>query len=117
MEENFDVEFLDEAVEFLGNLEEKAREKIIYNIYKARITQDKELFKKLTGDIWEFRTSFKKTHYRLFAFWDKTAKVEKLVVSTHGIVKKTKKTPLKEIKKAIQVKEQYFKLKVGNNEK
>ena len=46
MEERFNVEFLDEAVNFLESLEEKAREKIIYNIYKARVTQDNELFKK-----------------------------------------------------------------------
>jgi len=117
MEERFNVEFLDEAVNFLESLEEKTREKIIYNIYKARVTQDNELFKKLSDDIWEFRTLFNKTHYRLFAFWDKTDKVEKLVVSTHGIIKKTKKTPLKEIKKAVQVKEMYFKLKSGSNEK
>jgi phage-related protein len=68
MEERFNVEFLDEAVNFLESLEEKAREKIIYNIYKARVTQDNELFKKLSDDIWEFRTLFNKTHYRLFAF-------------------------------------------------
>lgn len=117
MEEKFNVEFLDDAVKFLENLEEKAREKIIYNIYKARVSQDKELFKKLSDDIWEFRTLFNKTHYRLFAFWDKTDTVEKLVVSTHGIIKKIQKTPSKEIKKAVQVKEMYFKLKSESNEK
>jgi hypothetical protein len=50
---------------------EKVREKIIYNITRARFSIDKEPFKKLTDDIWEFRTLFNKTHYRLFAFWDK----------------------------------------------
>ena len=38
------------------------------------MTQDKELFKKLNDEIWEFRTLYNKTHYRLFAFWDKTDK-------------------------------------------
>lgn len=111
MEERFNVEFLNEAVEFLEGIENKARDKVLYNIYKARATQDQELFKKLSDDIWEFRTLFNRTHFRLFAFWDKTETIEKLVISTHGIIKKTMKTPSKEIKKAIQIKEKYFNLK------
>jgi len=111
MEERFNVEFLNEAVEFLEGIEKKARDKVLCKIYKARITQDQELFKKLSDDIWEFRTLFNRTHFRLFAFWDKTETIEKLVISTHGIIKKTMKTPSKEIKKAIQIKEKYFNLK------
>jgi hypothetical protein len=42
--------------------------------------------KKLTANIWEFRTLFEKKQYRLFAFWDKTNKKETLVLATHGIV-------------------------------
>ena len=102
---------MNEAVEFLEGIEKKARDKVLYNIYKARATQDPELFKKLSDDIWEFRTLFNRTHFRLFAFWDKTETIEKLVISTHGIIKKTMKTPSKEIKKAIQIKEKYFNLK------
>ncbi|HUM89448.1 MAG TPA: type II toxin-antitoxin system RelE/ParE family toxin [Prolixibacteraceae bacterium] len=117
MERRFKVEFLDEAVEFLDSLDEKAREKVIYNVYKAQFAQDKDLFKKLTEDIWEFRTMFNKTHYRLFAFWDRVEEVEKLIIATHGIIKKTKKTPPKEIKKAVQIKEVYFKIKSARNEK
>lgn len=40
MEEKFNIVFLDDAVEFLEKLDEKAREKVIYNIHKARVTQD-----------------------------------------------------------------------------
>ena len=71
MTEKFKVQFLEEAAEFLDSLDKKAREKIIYNIRKAQVTSDKDLFKKLTEGIWEFRTFFNKTHYRLFAFWDR----------------------------------------------
>ncbi|MBP9152865.1 MAG: type II toxin-antitoxin system RelE/ParE family toxin, partial [Flavobacteriales bacterium] len=78
----FRIEFLDEAKAFLDGLDEKARDKIIYNIWKARSTNDKELFKKLQGEIWEFRTKFNKTYYRLFAFWDKTAEADTVVIST-----------------------------------
>lgn len=45
------------------------------------------------SDIWEFRTKYNGLNYRLFAFWDTEA--ETLIVATHGIVKKTQKTPSK----------------------
>jgi phage-related protein len=104
----FRVEFLEEAKEFLENLDEKTRQKIIFNIWKARSTNDKELFKKLKDEIWEFRTKFSKTYYRLFAFWDKTDKQDTVVISTHGLIKKTGKTPKGEIERAERLIEQYF---------
>jgi phage-related protein len=107
----FQVQFLEDAAEFLDNLNEKPREKIYYNIQKARFSNDKELFKKLKGEIWEFKTLFNKTHYRLFAFWDKTGKDETVVISTHGIIKKTDKTPLGEIDKAENLRKLYFEQK------
>ena len=111
MTERFKVRFLEETAEFLDNLDDKAREKIIYNIRKAQVINDKELFKKLNGDIWEFRTLFNKTKYRLFAFWDKIDEEDVVVISTHGIVKKTDKIPKKEIEKACKLRELYFEQK------
>ncbi len=107
----FQVKFLEDAAEFLENLDEKAREKIYYNIQKARFSNNKELFKKLKGEIWEFRTLFNKKHYRLFAFWDKTGKDETVVISTHGIIKKSDKTPPGEIEKADDLRMLYFEQK------
>lgn len=107
----FEVIFLTEAKEFLLELDEKSRDKIIFNIDKAKIKTDNELFKKLKGEIWEFRTLFNKTHYRIFAFWDKEDKQETLVLTTHGIIKKTDKTPEKEIDKAERIRLKYFELK------
>jgi phage-related protein len=107
----FQVQFLEDAAEFLDNLNEKPREKIYCNIQKARFSNDKELFKKLKGEIWEFKTLFNKTHYRLFAFWDKTGRDETVVISTHGIIKKTDKTPPGEIEKAENLRKLYFELK------
>ncbi|MCA1758357.1 MAG: type II toxin-antitoxin system RelE/ParE family toxin [Bacteroidales bacterium] len=66
---------------------------------------------KLNENIWEFRTLYEKKHYRLFAFWDKTDNKETLVLTTHGIIKKTKKTPKSEIKKAEEIRKFYFELK------
>ena len=111
MKEKFRVEFLEEAAEFLETLDDKAKEKVLYNVWKARITSDKELFKKISGEIWEFRTLFKKTYYRLFAFWDKTNKVDTVVISTHGLIKKTGKTPPGEVEKAERIRKMYFELK------
>lgn len=111
MEPNFKVEFLDEAIEFLESLDEKTRAKIYYNIKLSQYRNDNELFKKLTDTIWEFRTLYNKTYYRFFAFWDKTNKEETLVISTHGIEKKTGKTPVKEILKADKLRITYFEQK------
>jgi len=113
----FNVQFLEDAAEFLDNLDEKVRDKVIYNIHKARISNDKELFRKLKGEIWEFRTLFNKTHYRLFAFWDKTESTNTLVISTHGLIKKSDKTPQGEIEKAEQIRKTFLKQKTKDNEK
>ena len=57
----------------------------------------------------QFRTLYNKIAYRLFAFWDETEK--SMIVATHGIVKKTDKTPKKEIEKAKQLRVEYLKSK------
>jgi len=49
-----------------------------------------------------------------FSFWDKTDGKETLVVATHGILKKTQKTPPKEIKKAEEIRKQYLENKTKN---
>ena len=107
-EYKFRVEFLDDAKEFLDGLDKKARKKIVYNLWKARKTTDNEIFKKLQDEIWEFRTIFNKTYYRLFAFWDKTDNADTVVISTHGLVKKTDKIPKSEIERAEKIREKYF---------
>jgi phage-related protein len=114
MKSNFDVELLADAVHFLENLDDKTREKIYYNIKKAQFVSDNELFKKLNDFIWEFRALYKNKAYRLFSFWDKIDGKETLVVATHGILKKTQKTPPKEIKKAEVIRKQYLNNKTKN---
>jgi phage-related protein len=64
---------------------------------KSQFLTSSELLKKLNDKIWEFRTIYNQQAHRLFAFWDKIGDQQTLVVATHGIVKKTQKTPLKEI--------------------
>lgn len=109
MKKNFDVELLEEAQVFLENLGEKERNKIYYNIRKVQYINDNELFKKFNDNIWEFRTLYNSKAYRLFAFWDKSKKNDTVVISTHGILKKTQKTPTKEIEKAENIRIEYLK--------
>ncbi len=61
MAEKFKVEFLPEAVDFMEGLDRKTQEKIYFYIRKAQLVNDPELFKKLSGEIWEFRTMHTKT--------------------------------------------------------
>ena len=111
MIEKFQVQFLEEAAKFLDSLEEKARVKIYYNIKKAQVINDKELFKKLNNEIWEFRTLYNKTHYRLFAFWDKIGEKVSVVISTHGVIKKSDKTLVADLEKAERLRQIYFEQK------
>jgi phage-related protein len=104
MDKLFDIIFLEEAFAFLSALDKKHYEKILYNIRKAQTEYDPELFKKLTDDIWEFRTLYQGLQYRLLAFWDKTNLENTLVISSHGFVKKRSKVPDNEIQKAKQLR-------------
>ena len=108
MDKHFEILFLDEAFEFLSSLERKHYEKILYNIRKSQVELDPELFKKLSDDIWEFRTLYQGLRYRLLAFWDKTSTIDTFVVSTHGFVKKRSKVPDNEIQKAVNIRTKYL---------
>ena len=107
----YSVVFLEPAKVFLDGLESKSRKKVLFNIWKSREINDPELFKKLSEEIWEFRTKYLSQQLRLLAFWDKEDSNETLVVATHGFIKKTQKTPKNEIEKAEQMRREYFKLK------
>lgn len=106
----FEVFLLRDAAEFLESLEDKAREKILYNIKKASFAIDAELFKKIEGHIWEFRTEYASIRYRMLAFWDKRDGGNVLVIVSHGFVKKTGKVPKREIEKAEKLRKLYFNL-------
>ena len=65
MKPTFTVAFTEEAIEFLSSLPIKAKEKVENNILKATEFNDRELFKKIEEDIWEFRTLSQNLHVRL----------------------------------------------------
>lgn len=108
----FEVVLMDEVWEFLDSLTDAAQDKILYNVRKVEGgSKDSELFKKLDGSngIWELRTLYNGLQYRLLAFWDEQEK--RLVVATHGFVKKTWKVPSKEIARAVALRKKYYESK------
>jgi len=104
----FNIIYLKQAQKYIYLLDDKTRIKILENIDIARFTLDPELLKKLTGEIWEFRTLYNGIKYRLLAFWDKRDNTNTLVVATHGFIKKEKKVSKTEINKALVIKRNYF---------
>lgn len=106
----FKIIYLDDALRFLDSLDVKVRNKILYNIGRSKFVIDKELFKKFAdSDIWEFRTLYNGIAYRILAFWDMDK--EAIVMATHGFIKKSNKTPAKEITKAEAIRRRYFQSK------
>ena len=112
LERKFNVVLHSEAEAFLESLDAKTRNKIYQTFDRASLLLDSEVFKKLADtDIWEFRTFYNKLKYRVLAFWDKDGPKDTLVIATHGFVKKSQKTPQKEIDKAMSIRKKYFEIK------
>ena len=103
---------MEEANEFIAELDPKTIKKIFYNIDRAEQTNDPKLFKKLQNDIWELRTKFAGLQIRLLAFWDKTDNKNTLVIATHGFIKKVDKVPNNEIERAERLRQKYFQHKI-----
>lgn len=108
---NIKVEYLEEAISYIDNMDESARKKMLYNVaLVCSGVKDTRIFKKLSeSGIWEFRTEYQNKAYRLLSFWDKAQ--SSLIVATHGFDKKTQKTPRNEIAHAEKIKEEYYKSK------
>jgi len=90
--------------EFLDSLPSKVVQKVlwVFELVRELATIPGQYFKKLPGtdDLWECRISQGGNIYRVFAFFEKGD----LVILTHGIMKKTEKTPTKELRKAEEYK-------------
>ena len=91
-------------------MEKDTRQEFGASIRKLQSGQPVQNFKKLvnTDGIYEFSVVAPNNICRLFAFWDTRGAVETLIVCTHGLDKKTQKTPPQEIKKAEQMKRKHF---------
>ena len=94
--------------EFLNSLPDKNVKKILWVLQLVK-QLDKvpiEYFKKLENseDIWEIRAGSGNNKYRLLGFWYKS----NFIVLTNGFIKKSQKTPVKEIKLAETRKKDYL---------
>ncbi|MBL7073342.1 MAG: type II toxin-antitoxin system RelE/ParE family toxin [Candidatus Omnitrophica bacterium] len=94
------------VAEFLEELPTKQRRKVVWVL---KLLEDldfvpKEYWKKLKpSDIWECRVKFGSTIYRIFGFF-----VGNEIILTHGIVKKTQKTPKEAITKAEKYRKEHI---------
>ena len=95
-----------EAKEFLQSLSRGEKEEILADIKSATQTINSTLFKKLSNEIWEFRSKYGGRQFRMLAFWDKKQKA--MVIATHGFIKKTQKVPQREIERAEQIMRKYY---------
>jgi len=110
MKKEIDVILLYEAEVFMEQIETSARRKLFYAIRKVKSGMVGSWFKKIHGSkgIFEFRVKDSNKYFRLFAFWDRTGDAETLIVCTHGLIKKTAKTPLREIRRSEAIKGKYL---------
>ena len=104
----FHTRILEEAEKFISKLDIKTVRKVFYNIDLAEQTNDPKLFKKLKGEIWEFRTKYNGIQIRLLAFWDKSNGEETLVLAIHGFIKKVDKVPKNETERAERIRTRYL---------
>lgn len=96
-------------VEFMERLTAKEREKVDYGLVLLK-TQDRlpsKFVKHIRNGLYELRTEYDGNIYRVFFVFDE----DKIVVLFNGFQKKTQKTPLSEINKALKIKEDYYEYK------
>jgi phage-related protein len=83
--------------EFLDSLNAKQAQKVLWVLKAVQELPrvPKQYFKKLEGtdDLWEVRAEFGGDAFRLLGFWH----AGRLVIVTNGFVKKSQKTPEREI--------------------
>ena len=110
MNKEIEIVFLKDAEKYYTKLPQKIKDKLTVSFTKTKMGYKGEWFEKLknSNGIFEFRTRDENKFYRVFAFWDGTGENKTLIVGTHGLDKKSNKTPPKEIKKAEQIKREYF---------
>jgi phage-related protein len=102
------VEFENHFSEFLKLQNVKVQNKI-FKIIEAIETLERVPINYLkliqgTNSLYEARIQLGSDIWRVFCFFDNG----KLVILLNGFIKKTQKTPKKEIEKAIQLKQKYY---------
>lgn len=98
---------------FMSCLTEKEQEKIQYGLLLLKTLDriSKKFVKSIKDGIYELRTEYNGNIYRVFFIFDEG----NIVVLFNGFQKKTQKTPIAEIEKALKIKEAYYADKQSSN--
>lgn len=100
--------------EFMEGLTVKEREKVDYGLVLLK-TQGRlpaKFVKYIRDGLFELRTEYNGNIYRVFFIFDEG----NIVVLFNGFQKKTQKTPVNEIVKALKIKEEYYDYKRNNDQ-
>lgn len=101
------IAYKDYFLDFYKKLPENAQLKIEWALKLIEVTQQvpEKYFKHIEGTagLYEIRVEVGNNIYRIFSFFDK----RKLVVLGNAFQKKTRKTPKREIEKALKIKAEY----------
>jgi len=111
------IYFKNYFLKFFEEQTEKVKEKIDYTLYLITVADriPQKFFRHITGTegLYEIRIEFNSNIYRIFCCFDEG----KVIVLLNGFQKKTQKTPLQEIDKALKMKEEYFQEKTNESKK
>jgi phage-related protein len=94
------------VIEFIEQLELDEQAKLLSLLERTADygpPRNTEKFKKLEGDIWEFKSY----QVRILCFFDRG----QIIIATHGFKKKRDKTPKREIERAERMREEYLERK------
>jgi len=98
-------------LDFYKNLDAKVKSKIqyVFELIKQVDKVPEKFLAPMTGyeGLFEIRIEYQSNIYRVFCCFDKG----RLVVLFNGFQKKTQKTPMEEIERAMRLKKEYFELK------
>lgn len=101
--------FKDYFLSFYRNLTDGAQKKLDYSLDMLKIQErvSEKFVKYIRDGIYEVRASHDGNIYRAFFIFDEG----NVVMLFNGFQKKTQKTPESEVKKAIQIKNEYYESK------
>lgn len=93
--------------EFMSKLSEKEQVKVYRSLLLFEGPDElipRHYIKHIRDGVYEFRVNYGNNEFRMFFIYDG----DTIVVLFNAFKKKTQKTPVQEIKKAIKLKEEYY---------